>query len=615
MAFTIYQYNGLTLNDANYSAVIRNDAPIVPSASPSYVYRPGAHAAYAGAYLKEYTIPIVITILKADKEAGRKELLQYFAVDDPVKRLLSVKDGSAAQWDWYGKPINVIQESDDLMTVVIAIDNPWLVRNTEVTASVNIPGGGYSLGMTYTSGNKTAYPRFRIKPTSHKAGGFAYSRHVHIYSNSASAFTNYPFDICNASFNTNALVTASKMQADGDDLRVFVDGVEVDRWLSGINTANTKAWVNLNFSPKQEATLSVALASSGALTSIVASTTIAGFPSSGDLLIDSERFLYTSKDDASRTFSGITRAVRGTSEAAHSAAATIRWIEHEIVIKYGDAAAVAPVTDNTRMPMFALTSTNTSWAYADFGGDGVRSGDWWTFIGASGGGTSSWSYTNARNTGATGVVLGITTDGTKTGEWQFTHPAGITGWNFANGEKRATAIYAAGHLDRKTSGGVWALEYTIPAIATINTWESWSDNRASLGATAYTIRMMKGATKYLEVSDVTLTLVTTAVPTTAIGAEEEKYYLNCTISDGTNSLTINGYPMALNEHLEIDCNLFTVTHVESGANAIGYLQLNDETRQRWLSLPTGGVTTFTYSETNLVAVTMTIDYKPVSTYL
>ena len=617
MAFAFYQYNGLGINDGtNYLAVMRDRADIVPAASPTYVYRPGAYAAYAGAYLREWTIPIVITIRKADKEAGRKELLQYLDTGDPVKRLLSVKDGSNVQWDWYAKPISIIQEADDLMTVVMAVDNPWLVRNTEVSASVNIPAGGYSLGLTYTAGNKTAYPRIRIKPTSQKSVGYAYSRQIHIYNQSTATLTNYPFDIVNDGFDTATLVTASKMQADGDDLRVFVDGVEVDRWLQSMNNATTQVWVNLNLSPKCEATLGVAIADSGAVATITASTSITAFPSSGDLLIDDERFTYTGKNDTTRVFSGCTRAVKGTTAAAHTTTDTIRWIEHEIVIKYGDATTPAPAVDNARQPMFKLTSTNTVWDYDHFEGLGVRAGDWWVFRPYTGSsGTSSWSYTDARNAGPPeGVVLGITTNGTVIGNWRITHPAGVVGWNFT-GERNSQYVGSpVGDLSRQIGPTSWQLVYEIPGVSAANTWQSWGDNRPSLGITAYTIQLHKGAARYLEASSVTLYLDSNGAPVASIGTEQAQYYLSCTISTGTESLTIDGFPIALNEHIEIDCNRLTVIHIESGASAIGYLRLNDETRMRWLSIRPGA-TTLTYSELGLEGVTMTIYYKPVSTFV
>ena len=43
---------------------------------------------------------------------------------------------------------------------------------------------------------------------------------------------------------------------------MYVDGVEADYWLDGINTATTKIWVNIDWQAAQRATLSAAMASS-----------------------------------------------------------------------------------------------------------------------------------------------------------------------------------------------------------------------------------------------------------------------------------------------------------------------------------------------------------------
>ena len=47
--------------------------------------------------------------------------------------------------------------------------------------------------------------------------------------------------------DTEALVTAGKMQSDCDDLRVVVNGGIAKRWIADPNDANTKIWINLEY--------------------------------------------------------------------------------------------------------------------------------------------------------------------------------------------------------------------------------------------------------------------------------------------------------------------------------------------------------------------------------
>lgn len=60
---------------------------------------------------------------------------------------------------------------------------------------------------------------------------------------------SYPVEI-SGGLDTAALVAAGKMQADGSDLVVRVEGKEVSRWLAGMNTPSTKVWINLHLSSK-----------------------------------------------------------------------------------------------------------------------------------------------------------------------------------------------------------------------------------------------------------------------------------------------------------------------------------------------------------------------------
>ena len=85
------------------------------------------------------------------------------------------------------------------------------------------------------------------------------------------------------------------MQADGDDLRVWVNGIEVDRWLQDIDTATTQVWVNLDWQPLEEGSLATAVAATGAITTLDLNEDISGFPSNGVLIVGSEAFVYTGK--------------------------------------------------------------------------------------------------------------------------------------------------------------------------------------------------------------------------------------------------------------------------------------------------------------------------------
>src|SRR4030042_1660518 len=89
-------------------------------------------------------------------------------------------------------------------------------------------------------------------------------------------------------------------------------------------------------------------------------------------------FTYTGKNNALQRFAGCIRAARGTAAGAHGLGDTVWWVQHDIWILYGNAAATAPTVDGNYEPAFELDdSVNTSWVYAEFGeNDGLRTGQW-----------------------------------------------------------------------------------------------------------------------------------------------------------------------------------------------------------------------------------------------
>lgn len=292
----------------------------------------------------------------------------------------------------------------------------------------------------------------------------------------------YPTEITGGGWNTAALVTAGKMRADGNDLRVILNGVEAKRRLYGMNTAATKVW--LNVPPLLAAptlTISADISDVGEVVSITFNQAINTLPSAGYgriIKIGNELFTYTTKNDATRTISGISRAQLGSSAAAHTSGDTAYWIQHDIRIVYGNANADPPaVADDAYRPAFWLNSTNEAWTYEDFGIDGqTRPGGWYY------GGPSAWWYGGDHGAAASpwselGMRVGPAADGTYTRR-ALHNPCGITNVHFTNGEKYKThaGITWLGYILSSISSWIWDVEYTIAAPVAAAVWESWSRN-------------------------------------------------------------------------------------------------------------------------------------------
>lgn len=187
----------------------------------------------------------------------------------------------------------------------------------------------------------------------------------------------------------NAVIAISRITADGRDIKVLCNGIEIERWLGGMNTTTSRVWVVLDWIGKLEGTLQTALGSSGD-TSIVFSNTAAniatlkGLPDRGMVFIDSECIAYTARNVTARslTIADTGRAIKDTTAATHAVAATIRFIQYDLVILFGSSTASAPTQTDLFKPVFSLAnSTNTNWRYdsADsvFADEaGLRGGAW-----------------------------------------------------------------------------------------------------------------------------------------------------------------------------------------------------------------------------------------------
>lgn len=611
----IASYDSHAINDGtNYIAHFIDD-PLpygLPPVSATNLPRPGRWPLVAGVQRGELIRQMAIYI-RAGTPAQLASWLDY---EDETPKVLAVTDpdGSDTRY-WYAicrslrevpyragkKYIATFQIHGDPRLRKAAVGEIWTtVRGGDINTLNN-------------GGPDRAFPHvIRIQPTKAKTGGYAYRKWIKVKWPVSDSASQHPTDICDDSFNTFALVGGAKMQADGDDLRVWVDGAEVDRWLDGINGLTTKVWVNLDWQPKQTATLDTAIAGAGAVTDIVVNESILDFPDSGFLEIGSEIFTYTSKSNALKTFSGCTRAQRGSSAAAHSAGDAVEWIQHDIWILYGNSSATAPDTDDTKKPIFNLsTSTNGSWDYDEFGSADPRTGQW-AFISYSNGTTK---YTANQGANADPYSeMGIYDNYNADGMWYIRHPCLISNVNFQNGEKYSAnlgGIWDAGIVSWDDGGTGFTTEDTIAEPATVSTWGSWSDSEAIANKkhVGFYLRCVDNlvAVRRLEVADVTLTIANT--PTITLGSEVSNYDLDCilTNNDTGQAIRVTRAFMSLNDQIQIDTYNFQVYDYANDEPAYSALSLVGGPRRDWFYLAPGD-NDIQFDEDGAGEVTITIEW-------
>lgn len=405
-------------------------------------------------------------------------------------------------------------------------------------------------------------------------------------------------------------IALSKMLANGDDLRVEVDGVEDEsRWLDGMDSANTYIWLNLDWEAAQSYTLTNDIGAGDTVTTVDVDEDISGAPTEGAFLLNSEVFVYTSKNETDQTFLGVTRAARGTSAGGHTAADTLYWLQHDVKLRYGNEDAGAPATDNNYKPAFELTSSsNTSWVYAIFGeDDGLRAKQWdqtgRCYEGDHGASPNPWTE------------IGLLTDsGGYSARWKLYNPCYITAMNCTNGEKRANAWLGDWDVEiqSSTDGAAWGTEYVVPAPGGTGAWGAWSRNETITASRPYVSFRMSRTTgaqaHYAEIADITITLNGSYTPVTTRGSEQSLYPLECTITNNTTGKAISlSYSMEINDEIEVDTDEKTVTDLGDDSRQFQALTVVSGPRRQWLPLDPGN-NELQYDEDGAAAVTVTVEF-------
>lgn len=618
-----------TINDGvNYAAYFVGPELGLPEAEIGMASRYGAHPLVAGVTRKGLELLMEVEVLAGSADAVRA----WFDYEDETPKVLVVTDenGSNARY-WRAICSSMTQtESPYIFLVKLRVHGDVRLRSVApTTAHWDVTASGQTT--TVTNGvagvNDDAYPVITVTPQDYTTGSNPYRRFIGVLWRAGQAATNYPVDITNAALDTRPANTNFD-SATGDDVRVYVDGVAADFWLVNPNTTTTKIWANLAWLPAQKGTTTGALGT-GAISTLTLNESIDGWPYSGLFAIDSEVFQYTGKVNSTKTLTGVTRARRGTSAASHSAAATAVWIQHEITLEYGAAGyTMGSGLDYRTIPMFALSSSNTVWTYADFAqaefGNPAsdlmpRAGSW-----LPGSNAATERYFNSQDSGislGTFGVLGMksvvatTTKTALSGTWTLTNPCGIASANFTNGyfyHGKYTQGWWLAQVRSFAAG--WTNNYTIPN-GTNATWTAWSRSTGTLptGTTQLQLALSGYGSStypmYVEAGDVAVTLNSDNTPLTIIGAEETTYRIRPTVVNQTTgeSLLIDA-ALNIGEGIEIDVDNGAVTLLSDNTAATNAATTVEKVRKFMLRLQPGA-NVLRYDETGVTDVDVDISFE------
>jgi hypothetical protein len=433
----------------------------------------------------------------------------------------------------------------------------------------------------------------------------------------------------------DAIIYLSLVNADGSDCRVYMDNVEVDRWFgtsaNAFNTAATKIWSNVPLQPKLELALSLSMTDAQTTASFTKNATtqklFARLPKKGVIYIGTEAMSYTDTDPVLFRVTGLSRGVFGTSAAAHTAADTVKWMEHIIWVVAGNSSLTAPTTDDTRKPMYDLTSTNASHVYTSMSDDGGKRTAEFSGSIISKRGTETKLYTGNQGADADPATeLGMLISSYQVGTryiadtanmvWQIAIPQGFTAVTAVGEGYRSTTTWPVARAETSLDGKTWKVLWTEATPATVSTWTAWAAHSAvAVSPTAYFFRLSfkgsvparSGATAYTELESITFAI--DGDPTVVFGASQSTYDLDIKVSNSANSQYFKvRRQIPLNAaFLEVDCNEVDATYL--GDNTPGPIIDYPDTQDWPMELVNDVSNTITIDETGLAGMSVEMDHR------
>jgi len=388
MRLQLYTWDGHNINDYVYPSTGTYQAVIAPGnseppATANFIDMGQSDPILAGKTLGGGFFTFFVILNGVAIETGRDQLNGWFRPQDFTLRKLIALDLDNGSKDWYleGYPVTAPTLQDgtaNKYSITLALSTPYWIENDINTNTWSITSATETEVMANV-GNVSALPRFSITPKEPKSSnGLLYQVYRPLYFANGNGGQVW-VDIVNNAWDTATEVSASRMQADGDDIGVNIDGVYVDRWLDDMNSDNTSVWVLMTFQPVPAMTLKVALPDSYAVPATLqvtyTGTITPVFSANSSLIVEDEIITYSTytvnTSTKTVTFIPTAREAKNTSYAPHSIGTAVYWLQHEVWITYGNASATAPTVDATKAPPFDIaTSSNSLLTFTSFGGTG-----------------------------------------------------------------------------------------------------------------------------------------------------------------------------------------------------------------------------------------------------
>lgn len=633
MLINVKTWNGHNINDgSSYQAVLQNQHT-VPDATPVFIGESNADPRDSGVYTVDVNNKVLsiqvknyanrydlIAGLKTWFKRGTQGALVVTFGDDGVDyqvtaRVISLINENNSNQNWTA----VLQAGSSTWRAVTETTEPtWTVTGTSETLAIDVGG----CDETCLSVDLT--------PTAVPASGYLYQQIYRLPNTPGLAHGNIPWCI---TVDTATLITAGKMQADCDDLRIInmSTGQQLKRWISNPDDASTKIWINLDIAKGYSLALASNVSGAGNVTELAfvsnanTKASIAEMPKTGIVYHGNEWFAYNGTDAVNCKLAITTRGLFGTTIEAHTAGVAFLYIQYPLMMVYGNSGATDPAgTDTTyddTKPFIDLeNSSNSSWvwggSYNFFRKILSSRTAWWKVTKSSQGIVSDYYDFLLTSPTTPGIAFQVESY-QRQGQWQPENAifqgiayrsAGITSVTLTGKKYRNTATWPTASVDASIDGITYTNLFTEASPSALFADEDWSHNSTPASTLTGTNRVrvlfaggfpfgVKAAAR-LEIVSCTAAFNSSNIPTGTLLSEHQGMPMDITIRNQTTGDQISiDYNMLLNKVFSVDGENNLVQY--DGYNAFGSLQLDDEGRSIYLRLQGAGLNTIEISGSDL----------------
>lgn len=241
-------FRGYEWEKDSYHAGVPNGAVYTGSVVPNVIYRTNATPVFGPGRISEMSIPCEFVYTGTDSyETAWSRLLGWLQpmTTAPSTLLAELNDGTRVQTEAVITVPNQYDAEINTLTVVfVSVSGKFESSGNASTATATISTAPSQALRAAVVGNKETNAKVRLKPTTSPTSGWTYRRRYRLTNGTTRTIADYPWAL---NLGDTSSLVSTKALASGNDVRVLIGGVEVQRTLVDWNVSGTDTlcWVIL----------------------------------------------------------------------------------------------------------------------------------------------------------------------------------------------------------------------------------------------------------------------------------------------------------------------------------------------------------------------------------